>query len=274
MKAAIYWSDEVSKIPYERKSVVVLVDVLRAASTLSYALAAGAPEVYVTKDINVALALKERNASGTIIAGERTGIQLDGFDIGNSPYLITTLLKSTRNKKKTVVLSTGNFSNVIGDIYTAKQVPYILGSLCNARAVAQYLVRGRFEHVYFVPIGTYSMLNYKGKLPAYTEEDLFGCLFIIAELLKLKKHTEISEQEKQALHRFVSVLKNPPRLAQFLLHTLYAESLKIQDKTLGNKKGRVKNINQKDMDFCFRCNKLKIVPKLYKERGMFVVRKK
>lgn len=274
MKVTVCWSDEASKITYERKSVVVLVDVLRAASTLSYALAAGAPGVYVTKDINVALALKEKNPAGTIIAGERTGIQLDGFDLGNSPYLISTLLKSARNKKKTVVISTGNFSNVIGDIYSAKQVPYILGSLCNAKSVAKYISKGKFEQVYLVPIGTYSMLNYKGKLPVYTEEDLFGCLFIIAELLKLKKSAEIGEQEKQALARFSTVLKNPAKLAQFLLHTLYAESLKIQDKTLGNKKGRVKNINQKDMDFCFRCNKLNIVPKLYKERGMFVVRKK
>ena len=273
MNIKLLWSDVAQKVKFERKSIVVFVDVLRACSTFTHALNAGAASVYVTKDINNALTLKEKDPKGTIIAGERGGIQLDGFDMGNSPIMISKVIKRQKKKKK-IVICTGNFSNAIANIHTSKSATYIIASLVNAKSVAEYIARKRMPYVYIVPIGTYYMINYKGKLPVYTEEDLLGSLYILNELRKIKKGIIIEEKEKKALEKFEQLLKNQKKLSQFLQHTLYAETLKGQDKTLGNKKGRIKNINQKDMEFCFKCNKIKLVPKLYKEKNMFVIKKR
>jgi phosphosulfolactate phosphohydrolase-like enzyme len=273
MQVRVRWSDEIQKIKLERKSIVVFVDVLRTASTLCYGLDSNASSLIITKDINNALALKENDPKTTLIAGERGGIQLDGFDVGNSPYLISQKLKKSKKKKK-LVLCTGNFSSVIGNMYSSKAVTYVIGCLANAKSLAAYIARKKPSYLYIVPVGTYYMTNYKGKLPVYTEEDLVGSLYILTELMKIRKDLELEERELEHLAQFDAVLRNQKKLSQFLQHTLYAESLKSQDKTLGNKKGRIKNINQKDMEFCFRCNKLTIIPKLYKEKGLYLIKRR
>jgi 2-phosphosulfolactate phosphatase len=60
----------------------VVIDVLRATSTVTQALAAGYLRVLCTDSIERALALR---APGRVLAGERGGVMPSGFDQGNSP---------------------------------------------------------------------------------------------------------------------------------------------------------------------------------------------
>ena len=60
----------------------VIIDVLRASSTVVTALARGFQEVRTVTTIRDALGLRKK---GYILAGERKGITLPGFDLGNSP---------------------------------------------------------------------------------------------------------------------------------------------------------------------------------------------
>jgi 2-phosphosulfolactate phosphatase len=63
--------------------VAVVIDVLRATSTITQALSAGYRRVLCTDSLELALSLRR---PGRIIAGERDCLPPDGFDHGNSPF--------------------------------------------------------------------------------------------------------------------------------------------------------------------------------------------
>ncbi len=70
--------------PAERVSapVGIVIDVLRATSTICQALAAGYESVTCAAEIEDARALA---GAGVALAGERGNVRIDGFDFGNSP---------------------------------------------------------------------------------------------------------------------------------------------------------------------------------------------
>jgi len=91
---------------------VVVIDVLRAFSTAAYAFAAGVNEIYLTREVGEALALRDR-LPGSLIAGEVGGLPVPGFDFSNSPSDLVNLdLRGRRLIQRTsagtqgVVLST------------------------------------------------------------------------------------------------------------------------------------------------------------------------
>jgi len=65
--------------------VAVVIDVLRATTTALAALEAGIPSVRAVPDLDAALALRK---AGMLVAGEREGLRVEGFDYGNSPIEI------------------------------------------------------------------------------------------------------------------------------------------------------------------------------------------
>ena len=64
--------------------VAVIVDVLRATSTIVTALAQGVTEVFPTATLEECAALGRD--TGCITAAERDGVAAAGFDLGNSPF--------------------------------------------------------------------------------------------------------------------------------------------------------------------------------------------
>jgi len=66
------------------RSTAVIVDVLRATSTLSFALANGAAGIVPAATPEAALVLKRRDPAA-LLCGERGGRIVPGFDLGNSP---------------------------------------------------------------------------------------------------------------------------------------------------------------------------------------------
>jgi len=64
------------------KEDIVVIDTLRASSTIVTALAAGVKEIYPVCSDAEALRLKE---NGIPVAGEKGGVRLKGYDFGNSP---------------------------------------------------------------------------------------------------------------------------------------------------------------------------------------------
>jgi 2-phosphosulfolactate phosphatase len=85
----------------------VVIDVIRATSTICQALAAGYERVFCTAEVDEARALREQLGTG-FLGGERKAVRIDGFDLGNSPreYLEPageTLVLSTTNGTRAVV---------------------------------------------------------------------------------------------------------------------------------------------------------------------------
>ncbi|TAM77376.1 2-phosphosulfolactate phosphatase [bacterium] len=73
--------------------VVVVIDVLRASTTALAALESGVPSVHAVAEIEEAFRMGSR---GMLVAGEREGVRVDGFDYGNSPLEIVAAGRAGR----------------------------------------------------------------------------------------------------------------------------------------------------------------------------------
>ena len=67
---------------------VVVVDVIRAFTTAAYAFGAGAAEIYLVAGVEDALSFKAAHP-GTIALGEDRGLRPEGFDLPNSPAMVS-----------------------------------------------------------------------------------------------------------------------------------------------------------------------------------------
>lgn len=142
----------------EPSGIPIIVDVLRASSTIVAALWAGAKEIIPVEDADEALALRGED---TVLVGERGGIRIEGFDLNNSP----SEMLGADLKGKTVVITTSNGTKVMVE-------GGVIGSTLNAGAVAEYTMSR--DRIYLL-----------ASSPLKSEEDLSAASLIevIAALL-------------------------------------------------------------------------------------------
>ena len=108
-------------------SIGIVIDVVRATSTIAQALAAGWPRVYCCSEIDEAHALKAQLGEG-VLGGERDAVRVEGFDVGASPR------EFLEARAQTLILSTTNGTRAI--LAAASQCgEVLLGSLLNLGAV-------------------------------------------------------------------------------------------------------------------------------------------
>jgi phosphosulfolactate phosphohydrolase-like enzyme len=89
----------------------VVIDNLRASSTIVTALACGVEEIIpVTRDQD-AFSLKQQ---GVVIAGESGGVKLPGYDLGNSP--VELLRWAEQQPFKTMAFKTSNLIPLLGKL--------------------------------------------------------------------------------------------------------------------------------------------------------------
>jgi 2-phosphosulfolactate phosphatase len=118
--------------------VGVVVDVLRATSTIAQALASGYRRVLCCAEIDAAMALRRATPS-SLLGGERGAIRVEGFDAGASPR------EFLEPRAETLILSTTNGTQAILSA-AARCHTVVLGSLLNLDALAEAL-RERGEDV-------------------------------------------------------------------------------------------------------------------------------
>ncbi len=95
----------------------IVVDVIRATSTICQALASGYERVWCAAEVEDARALRDGTGEVTL-GGERLGIRIDGFDLGNSPreYLqprTPVLAMSTTNGTRAIVTAAERCERVL-----------------------------------------------------------------------------------------------------------------------------------------------------------------
>ena len=122
--------------------VSIMVDALRASSTITVALDKF-KRVIPCFTLEEALKIKETN--GGVVAGERMGKQVEGFDLGNSPTAINDL----ETWEDTLILTTSNGTRILENMHS--QV--LIGSLINAKAVAKESIGIAKEHIDVVMAG-------------------------------------------------------------------------------------------------------------------------
>jgi 2-phosphosulfolactate phosphatase len=123
----------------------IVVDVLRATSTIAQALASGYERIYCCREVEEARALRDRRGEG-LLGGERNAVRVDGFDVGASPREFLGDPQAS-----TVIFSTTNGTRTILET-AARADEVLLGSLLNLNAVAA-AARERGDDVLIVCAG-------------------------------------------------------------------------------------------------------------------------
>ena len=127
----------------------IVIDVIRATTTMCQALASGYERVFCTAEVEEAQALRNELGEG-VLGGERNAVRIPGFDLGNSPreYL--------EPAGKTVILSTTNGTRAV--VSAAQRCERVLvASLLNLSAVVE-AARAADEDVIVVCAGVQGTL--------------------------------------------------------------------------------------------------------------------
>jgi 2-phosphosulfolactate phosphatase len=133
-------------------SVVVVIDVLRAATTIAYALDARAAAVLPCLEVSDALALAERfDEDEIVLGGERGGVPIDGFQLGNSPEEYT----EDRVAGRTVIFTTTNGTRAMTHARAADEI-LIAGFVNVSATVARLLER---EQIHIICAGTHGNIS-------------------------------------------------------------------------------------------------------------------
>ena len=134
MKLDVCFSPDLLPLYDLRGKVAVIVDVLRATSTIVTALAQGVTEVFPTATLEECAALgRER---GCITAAERDGVAAAGFDLGNSPFGF--LDGKTPVQGRALAISTTNGTRALLGSLAAEAI--VCGAFLNLSAVVDFAV--------------------------------------------------------------------------------------------------------------------------------------
>ena len=159
--------------------VSIMVDALRASTSITVALN-NFKKVIPCFTPEEALELQEK--IGGVVAGERNGKQIEGFDIGNTPVGILNY----ESDEDTLILTTTNGTRILESMNSK----VLVGSLVNAKSVAKASCRLANDHIDVVMAGV------KGK---FAIEDYLAAGEILYQICEILDEYELSEYAKTAI---------------------------------------------------------------------------
>jgi 2-phosphosulfolactate phosphatase len=142
------------------EDVAILVDVLRASTTITVAME-NFRTIIPVKSIEEAKKLAEKHDA--VLAGERNGAAIEWFDTGNSPLEISKFMGDV------LVITTSNGTRILEGM----KAKVIIGSFINAEAVANMAMELAVNHIEVIMAGV------EGK---FAIEDFLGAGEIIGNL--------------------------------------------------------------------------------------------
>lgn len=115
----------------QASGLVIVIDVIRAFTTATYAFEAGVSQIALVGEVEEAFALRERWPEA-LIMGEVDGLKVPGFDFGNSPTALQGLdLSGQRLIQRTT-------SGTQGVVRSVNAAAILTASFANAQATATY----------------------------------------------------------------------------------------------------------------------------------------
>ncbi|MFW9922846.1 MAG: 2-phosphosulfolactate phosphatase [Candidatus Thorarchaeota archaeon] len=236
MKIQLIGNIEGSHLAVKEKAIAIIVDTLRASTTIPVSMEKGLKEIYIAKEVEDARIAADEYS--TILMGERGCIKLPGFTFGNSPLEIKQQLEFTY-EKSTFTSSTG--AKIAVESIGSDLI--IIGSPINAKAVVEKIIE-------------YCSDNHKKNviiIPAFSEgsiieneltEDQLGSLIIAKEF---QKHNIELPKELQKELIFLDKIMEKETLFELFLKTKHGQKLVHLD-------------FKKDVEFCSRINEVNTVP--------------
>lgn len=188
MDIEVCYSPQSYPLFHNPDSIVVVIDILRASSAITTAFYNGVAKMIPVSTVEEAGNYK---ANGFMVAAERNGEILPGFDLGNSPFGYM----SNKVKGKTIAITTTNGTQAIEVAKEAHKV--IIGSFLNLDSVVSFLKK-EGKPVLLLCAGWKNKFNLEDTLFAgavaqtliYKHNFTSSCDSTIAamELYKLAKH--------------------------------------------------------------------------------------
>lgn len=212
------------------KTIVVVIDVLRATSSITYGIDNGAEAIIPVAQVEDCLAYADK---GFLLAAERNGEVVEGYDFGNSPFSYT----KEKVAGKTVVLTTTNGTKAM---HMARETAFkvVLGSFLNLTSLCNWL-KDQDKDVVLLCAGWKDQFN------------LEDTLFAGAVVNNLRKNFEYFSDSSVAAEDLYLLAKND--LRQYLKkssHNHRLEQLNIEE----------------DVKFCLKVDVCEAIPVLVGDR--------
>ena len=211
--------------------VIVVIDIFRATSSICYGIENGAEAIIPVSEVEECAAYREKGLN-YLIAAERDGKVVEGFDFGNSPFSYTI----EKVSGKTVVLTTTNGTHALHLSRSAKKI--VIGSFLNLTALCNWL-KTQQENILLVCAGWKNNFN------------LEDTLFAGAVVEQLKSSGFILDDPAIAANDLFQIGKS--NIGQYLSKTSHGERLK----KLGI---------EKDIEFCLQVDLTTAIPVLDGDR--------
>ncbi|SDE76766.1 2-phosphosulfolactate phosphatase [Mucilaginibacter pineti] len=211
--------------------IVVIIDIFRATSSICYGIENGAEAIIPVSQVEECSAYREKGLD-YLLAAERDGKVVDGFDFGNSPFSYTV----EKVAGKTIVLTTTNGTHALHLSRSAKKI--VIGSFLNLTALSNWL-KIQNENILLVCAGWKNNFN------------LEDTLFAGAVVNQLKDNGFELDDAAIAANDLFQIGKAD--INQYLKKTSHGERLK----KLGI---------EKDIEFCLQIDIATAIPILDGER--------
>jgi 2-phosphosulfolactate phosphatase len=205
-----------------RDKNVVVLDVLRASSTITVALNNGAREVIPVASIESAVKISgSLFGEVTLRGGERNGKTIEGFNLGNSPLEYS----EAAVKGKSIIYCTSNGSVAMAKSRYARTL--IVGSFLNLTTVVDFIHEENKDYL-FICAGRINTIGY------FSLEDAVCAGMMIQKLMKFESlELDLSDSAKasHALYKSFgrSILKmlKTSEHGKYLIEIGFEDDLKI-----------------------------------------------
>lgn len=137
------------------QSIVVVIDILRATSSITYGIDNGAEAIIPVANVEDCLNYSDK---GYLLAAERNGEVVAGYDFGNSPFSYT----KDKVEGKTIVLTTTNGTKAL-HLANKRAFQVVIGSFLNLDSLCNYL-KGQDKNVLLLCAGWKDQFNLEDTL--------------------------------------------------------------------------------------------------------------
>ena len=218
----------------DRNRPVLIVDIFRASTTIAAALAAGAREVLIAGSRAEAAHLKSLRGGNVLLAGERDGVKIEGYDLGNSPMEMTSELLAGH----TVIFDSTNGTKLARQFESFEDVAF--GSMVSLSASVAFAAQSSLD----------PLIACAGRLGNFSGEDALAAGFLVSRLRR--ERTEMNDAALFALRLVERSGDSWREWAADSYHGRYLRSIGYAA----------------DIDFCLTTDRYDFVP--IKQDGKFV----
>ena len=241
MEIYLYISrSELQSVQLKKDQIAIVIDVLRASTTIITALNNGCEKIVPVAEVNEAFKIYKKNVNDNLLlGGERNEMIVPGFDLSNSPLEYT----SEKISEKTIIFTSTNGAQLFD--FSRQAVQTIVCGFVNISSVCDYLINAN-KNIVVLCAGKNSQFG--------LEDVVCGGMLI-----------------KEIIHKFGKIsLLNDGALAAKILYEQYAGNVLEMLHQSSHGKRLLQIGQEEDLKICASINSINIVP-VYQEGKISLV---